>query len=126
MLSGLLTQPWRVSWSYLWGQGWGGSRVWAERSLRWLDDTFDGFACREHAQYPAFAPRSWWQLGFWCLCSLWSIIYPDCTCMQFFSVPYSFFVFYCSRRHLPGVSTAAKGPRSQVPGPSQSQSCVEE
>jgi len=37
--------------------------------------------------------------------------------MQLFLVPYSFFVFHCSRRGevCPGGSTAAKGPRDQFP-----------
>ena len=49
---------------------------------------------------------------------------PACT--QLFLVPYSFFVFWCSRRGVSmckHCSTAAKGPRSQqrFPAPSLSQ-----
>ena len=44
-------------------------------------------------------------------------ICPNCSCTQLFLVPYSFFVFCCSRRCLSRCkhcSTAAKGPRSQT------------
>ena len=79
-----------------------------------------GVVCRGHAQYPAFAPAtllpalqngSW---SFWSFCILLSIICPNCECMQLFLVPYSFFVFCCSRRHLSMQKLCSKG--SQVPG----------
>ena len=41
--------------------------------------------------------------------------FPNCACTQLFLVLYSFFVFWCSRRCLPGASIAAKDLRSQVP-----------
>ena len=34
---------------------------------------------------------------------------------QLFLVPYSFFVFYCSKEVCPGANTEAKGLRFQVP-----------
>ena len=46
-----------------------------------------------------------------------SRICPNCTCTQLFLVPYSFFVFCCSRRGVSkckNCSTAAKGPRYQA------------
>ena len=87
---------------------------------------FCGALCRGHAQYsafapdpPAFAPGSSevavGLLGLFCV--LLSIIFPSCTCMQLFLVPYSFFVFCCSKRDLSRCkhcSTAANGPRSQT------------
>ena len=51
--------------------------------------------------------------GIWAFCIFLSIICPSCSCGQLFLVPYSFFVFCCSRRCVSGASTAAKGPRSQ-------------
>ena len=60
-----------------------------------------------------------WQLGFWSLCIFLSIICPNCTYMQLFVVPYSFFVFCCSRRCLSRCKHGSKG--FQVPGPSLSQ-----
>ena len=53
--------------------------------------------------------------AFWTFCILLSIICPNWTCTQLFLVPYSFFVLCCWRRLCPVASTAAKGPRSQVP-----------
>ena len=46
-------------------------------------------------------------------CILLSILRPNCTCMQLFLVPYSFFVFCCLRRHLSRCRRCSKG--SQVP-----------
>ena len=64
-----------------------------------------------------------WQLGFLVFLYLLSRNCPSCTCTQLFLVPYSFFVFCCLRRGdvCPGASTAGKGSRSQVSGPSLSQ-----
>ena len=53
------------------------------------------------------------QLGFVSLCILLSIICPNCACTQLFLVPYNFFVFCCSRRHLSRCKHCSK--RSQVP-----------
>ena len=66
-------------------------------------------------QCPAFAPHSSEvAVGFfWSFCILLSIICPNCARLQLFLVPYSFFAFCCLRS--PDASTAAKGPRSQVP-----------
>ena len=79
---------------------------------------------RGHAQYPAFTSDPLllleafqkWQLGFLVSMYLLSRIYSNSTCMQLFLVPYSFFIFCCSRRGVSrckNCSTAAKGPRSQ-------------
>ena len=59
---------------------------------------------------PAFQRQ---QLGFWSLFISLSIICPKCTCTQLFLVPYSFFVFCCSRRCLSRCQHCSKG--SQVP-----------
>ena len=54
-----------------------------------------------------------WQLGFWSFCILLSIICPNCTGMQLFLVPYSFFVSIAGGDSCPGASPPIKGPRSQ-------------
>ena len=58
-----------------------------------------------------------WQLGVWSFCIL-SIICPNCTCMQLFFSPYSFFVFCCWRRGVSRCKHCSQG--SQVPGPGPS------
>ena len=99
--------------------------------LRWSACPFGSTECRGHASYPAFAPNTLflllapekWQLVFLVFLYLSSIICPNYACIQLFLVPYSFFVFCCLRRCLSRCklcNTAAKGPRSQVPGPNLS------
>ena len=89
--------------------------------------------CRGRAQYPAFAPNTLflllalrkWQLSFFVFCIFLSIICPKYTCTQLFLVPYSFFVFCCSRRCLSRCkhcSTVAKSPRFQPVSPPGDQS----
>ena len=56
-----------------------------------------------------------WQLSFWSFCILLTIICPNCTCTQLFLVPYSLFVFCCSRRHSSRCRHHSKG--SQLPVP---------
>ena len=59
-----------------------------------------------------FRSGSW---VFWSLCIFLSIICPNCTCIQLFLVPYSFFVFRylkCLSRYK-HWSILAKGPRYQ-------------
>ena len=76
-----------------------------------------GVGC--HFLLPAFAHgSSEVTVGvFFCLFDLWSRICPNCTWIKLFLVPYSFFVFCCSRG---GVSrckhcrTAAEDPKSQL------------
>ena len=77
-----------------------------------------GVGC--HFLLPAFAHgSSEVTVGFFFfgLFDLWSRICPNCTCVKLFLVPYSLFVFCCSRR---GVSrrkhcgTAAEDPKSQL------------
>ena len=41
------------------------------------------------------------------------LVVPTMHTCGIFLVPYSFSVFRCSRRGCPGISTVAKGPRSQ-------------
>ena len=56
-----------------------------------------------------------WGVLFWYFCIL-SKICSNCECMQLRLFLYTFFVFFCSRRHFSRCkhcSTAAKGPRSQ-------------
>ena len=82
--------------------------------------------CSGHVQYPAFAPNTLllppalqkWQLEGVFLVFL-SIICPNCACTQLFLVPYSFFVFCCSKRRLSRCRHCSKV--SQVPGSSLSQ-----
>ena len=72
--------------------------------------------CRGHAQYPAFARNTLLSLralqkrhlGFWSFCIFLSRICSNCACTHLFLVPYSFFVFCCSR-----CKHCSKG--SQVP-----------
>ena len=61
-------------------------------------------------------------LGLWPFCILSSIICPNCTGTQLFLVLSSFFVSIARGDVCPGASPAAKGPRSQVPGPNLSHS----
>ena len=68
-----------------------------------------GCMCNIPVLLPAFQK---WQLGFWSFCVL-SIIHPNCTYTLLFLLPYSFFVFCCSRRHLSRCKHCKKGP--QVP-----------
>ena len=79
-----------------------------------------GVGC--HFLLPAFAHGSsevtvGFFFFFFGLFDLWSRICPNCTCVKLFLVPYSLFVFCCSRR---GVSrrkhcgTAAEDPKSQL------------
>ena len=81
-----------------------------------------GIVCRRQAQYPVLAPSSSEAaVGvFWSFHILLSVICPQYTCLQVFLVPYSFFVFYCSRRCLSRCKRSRKG--SQVPCLSLSQS----
>ena len=77
-----------------------------------------GAVCRDHVQYPAFAPgTSETAVGFWLSCILY-IICPPCACMQLFLAPHFFLVFCCFRRHLSRCKHSREGPRmpgSQVP-----------
>ena len=72
--------------------------------------------CRDHAQDPvSFPDTSEVAVGFLVFCILLFIICPNCACTLVFLVPYSFFVSVAQGDICPGASTAAKGPRSQVP-----------
>ena len=88
--------------------------------LRCFAHPFGGVVCRvlQHPIFPHHSSEV--AVGFfWSFCILLSIICPNCTCMQLFLVPYSFFVFCCLRRRLSRCKNCSKG--SQVPGPSLSQ-----
>ena len=89
--------------------------------LRWFAHPLGGVLCRGHAQDPAFAPGSSKEavgcIFFWVILYLLSRICPNSACTQLFSVPYSFFVFCCSKRGLSKwkhCSTAAKGPSPRL------------
>ena len=96
-----------------------------EGCLRCFAHPFDGVEVQGVCAAPCFC--SWHRVFrsrlfrsgswvFWSFCILLSIICPNCTCTQLFLVPYSFFVFCCSRRGVSSCkycSTATKGPRSQ-------------
>ena len=66
--------------------------------------TFCGAVCRNHAQYPTFAPgTSEMAVGFWPFYVLLFITCPTCACMQLFLVPSSLFVlifFCCAKKCL--------------------------
>ena len=83
--------------------------------LRWSAHPFGGVVCKGHAQCPAFAPgSSRAAVGlFGLFVSFGSRICPSCACTQLFLVPYSFFVFCCSRRGVSRCKHCSKG--SQVP-----------
>lgn len=95
------------------------SGVELEAWLRWFAYPLDGVECRGYTQYPAFTPNTHfflpalqkWQLGFEALCIFLSIICSSCTYTQLFLVPYSIFVFCCSKRHLSRYQHCSKGPR---------------
>ena len=56
------------------------------------------------------------EAGFGASLHLFSKIYPQGACRQLFSVPYSFLVFRCLKRHVfryKHCNTSAKDPRSQ-------------
>ena len=82
-------------------------RIGLEQWLRCFDHLVSGAECTGHVQYLAFASDTLfcsqlsrsdsWVFWSFCIFSLW--INPNCACMQLFLVSYSFFVFYCSRRH---------------------------
>ena len=98
-------------------------RVELEGWLRCFAHPSGGVVCRGHAQYRAFAPNvlflvqalQRWQLRFLVFCIFLSIICPNCACTQLFFVPYSFFVFCCSR------FVQMQALQQRVPGPSPSQ-----
>ena len=107
------------------GEGRGVSRGWAGRVAQVVCPPLCGVVCRGMCstlpllQTPYFCSLlfrsgSW---AFWVFLYLLSRICPNCTCMQLFLVPYSFFVLCSLRRGVSRCkhcSTAAKGPRSQA------------
>ena len=103
-----------ASWLLKWREGGANQWVRVEGWLRWSAHPLGGALCRDHTQYPAFAPStSEVAVGFWPFCILLFIIFPNCACMQLSLVPYSFFIFCCSRRCLPRCKHSSKG--SQIP-----------
>ena len=88
-----------------------GPGVGPEGWLRCSAHPFGGSVCRGQAQYPAFAPGSSEVAVefFWSFCIFLSIICINCTCMQLFLIPSSFFVFCCLRRRLSRCKHYSKG-----------------
>ena len=73
-----------------------------------------GGVCRVHAEYPAFAPgSSKVAVGFLVSVSF-ARICPNCVCVRLLLVPYSFFVFCCSRTSVSKASIAVL--QQRVPG----------
>ena len=96
--------------------GWG---VELEGWFRRFAQCIGAVVWKGHAQYPAFTPNTLFllptlqeqQLGFGLFLSCVHNLPQLYIVAQLFLVPYSFFVFPCSRR--PGANIAAKDPRSQ-------------
>ena len=81
------------------------------RRLRWAAHPLGGVVCRGHAQCPAFAAgSSEVTVGFLVFVSFVQIGL-NCACVQLFLVPYSFFVFCCSRRGVSRGKPCSKGSR---------------
>ena len=96
-----------MSWSLKQGEGRAGG------VLRWAAHPLGGAVRRDHGQYPASAPgTSGEAAGFGPFCILLFIICPNCTGMQLFLVPCSFFVFCCF--------VQVQALQKRVPGPSLS------
>ena len=98
--------------------------LWLEGWFRCFAHSFVGVECRQHVQYPALAPNililllapQKWQQWILIFVHLLPRICLNRTSMQLFSVPCSFFVFYCQKRGVPRYkhfSTATKSPKSQ-------------
>ena len=102
------------------GEGWGVAGVRLEGWLRW---SAHPMVVLGQGTYPAFASRSSQvAFGFCFFCILLSRICPSCPCTRLFLGPYEFFFLYfvAQRDICPCASTAAKGLRSQISGPSLS------
>lgn len=122
----------RVSCFLILGECSGVSRVRVAEWLRWFAkfaNHFGGVDCRGEEQYLDFAPGSlkvavglfcFFAFFFFLIFSYLIIQSLPQPCMELFLVSYSFLVFCGSKSYLSRCkpcSTAAKGPRSQVPGP---------
>ena len=96
-------------------------QVESEGWLRRLAHLSGGIVCREHAEYPAFAPgSSKVPVGFSVSVSF-ARICPNHVCTWLLLVPNSLFVFCCLRTSVSRCkycSTAAKGPRFKACLPS--------
>ena len=89
----------------------------------WLVRPFGGVGCRGHVQCSAFTLGfSEVVVGFLAFLHLLSLICPNCTCMQLFSIPHSCFVFRCSKDTFVHVQL----PKQRVPDLSQIPACLNE
>ena len=92
-----------------------------EGQLRWSAHPLSGTVCRcVYTQHPVLLPAP--QLDFGLFISFVSLIWPNCACRQLLLVPYSFFVFYCSRRRLSRSKHCSKG--FQVPACLRTPQCL--
>ena len=85
-----------------------------EGKLKWFAHPLGGIVCRGHARHSVHSKVA--VLDFFISLYLLSRICTNCTCMQLFLIPYSFFVFCCARRDVSRCkqcSTAEKGFRFQ-------------
>ena len=98
-----------------------GMRVGADQWVRlegWLDDLPIPWWCYVWGSWvvPWFCSQHL-RSGSWFVAFLYLIVHncPNCSCLQWFLAPYRFFVFCCSRRHLPWCKWKHSHRGSQVP-----------
>ena len=90
------------------GGGQWGSMGWAGGIPRWSARPLGNTECRTLCRH---LRNSCWFMAF-----LYPIVHncPNCTCMQLFSIAYSFFVFFGSSRHLFWCKPFSRGPQVQL------------
>ena len=80
----------------------------------WSAHPLGGAVCRDHAQYPVFAPgTSETAVGLWPLCILLFVIAPTAHVCSYFSLLIVSLYSVAGGDVCPGASTLVKGPRSQ-------------
>ena len=104
---------WGMSWFPAWNPSRGVSKDWAKevaqvvcRPFWWCCMQKTCRVCCVCSQHPAFGSSE-------VTVGILGLLVYFVHCIPFFTVPYSFFVFCCSRRCLSSVNTKAKGLKSQ-------------
>ena len=110
----LLPEEGRESWSLIWGDGSG-----QRGGLGGLPTPLVVLCAGSCTGSCFCSDTSIVAIGFVIFCVLLFIICPNCTVVYLFLVPSNFFVFCCLERCLSRCRRCSK--RSQVPGPSPSQ-----